>query len=143
MNTTTDTPRQPVEARKISDAKERMEFLPRHFGRHMLTVEDAVYTFMCHLVDQYTGGFWHFYELSNGGGYLAPEMGTEKVMVRVDGNGFSGEMSAEAAGITACLFALSHLSFQVHTDTISNHFYQLREFALEHPERRAIFAAID
>ena len=143
MNTTTDTPRQPVEARQITDAKERLNFLPRHFARHMLLVEDAVYAFMRHLVAQYTGGFWHYYELSNGGAYLAPEMGTEKVTVSVEGNGFSGEMSPEAAGITACLFALSHLSFQVRTETISNHFYQLREFALEHPEGRAILQAID
>jgi len=109
----------------------------------MLLVEDAVYAFMRHLVPEYKGGFWHFYELSNGGAYLAPQMGKEKVTVRVLGNGFEGEMTPDAAGITACLFALSHLSFQVQTETISNHFYQLREFALEHAEGRAILRAID
>jgi len=141
MNTTTDMPREPVQARKVTDARERLECLPRHFGRHQLIVEDAVYAFMRHLCAEYTGGFWHYFELSNGGFYMAPD--GQRLKVRVSGNGFSGEMSAEAAGITACLFALSHLSFQIRTEVISNHFYQLREFVLEHQERRAILAAID
>ena len=141
MNQPTDTPREPVTAREVTAPRERLECLPKHFGRHLLIVEDAVYSFMRHLSDQYTGGFWKYCELSNGGFYMAPE--GESFSMVVPGNGFSGTLTADAAGITACLFALSHLSFQFRTEVISNHFYQLREFALEHAERVAILAAID
>ena len=61
----------------------------------------------------------------------------------VDGNGFEGSMSADAAGIAACLFALSHLSFQIPDESIARHFHLLRDFALEHAEASAILAAID
>src|SRR5690348_14714857 len=94
MNTTTDAPREPVHARKVTDAKERLNCLPRHFGRHQLIVEDAVYAFMRHLCAEYDGGFWHYFELSNGGFYMAPD--GEPMEILVPGNGFSGEMSAEA-----------------------------------------------
>jgi Antirestriction protein len=59
-------------------------------------------------------------------------------------NGFEGSLSADAAGITVCLFAFSHLSFQQPSeDVFSRHFYALREFALDHQEAPGIFAAID
>jgi Antirestriction protein len=121
---------------------ERMQMLPRHFGRDMLTVEYAVHAFMRKLASEYRGGYWTFFELSNGGFYMAPE-GETTFHVSVDGNGFEGAMSADAAGITACLFALSHLSFQIRNDSIANHYHQLRDFALEHAEAGAILAAID
>ena len=38
----------------------------------MLTVEYAVYAFMRKLSNQYTGGYWSYLELSNGGFYMAP-----------------------------------------------------------------------
>jgi hypothetical protein len=57
--------------------------------------------------------------------------------------GFEGQMSADAAGITACLFALSHLSFQIQHENIENHYHQLRDCALEHAEAGVILAAID
>ena len=63
--------------------------------------------------------------------------------VSVDTNGFEGSMSADAAGITACLFALSHLSFQIQHESIAEHYHQLRDFALDHAEASAILAAID
>jgi hypothetical protein len=45
MNSSIDTTSQNIEAREIPNA-ERLQILPRHFGRHMLTVEYAVYAFM-------------------------------------------------------------------------------------------------
>jgi hypothetical protein len=140
MSTSPQCARQPIQAHQVPD-EARVETLPRHFGRHMLAVESAVYGFMRRLAQDYSGGYWHFYELSNGGFYMAPEY--EPLVLRVEGNGYTGRMSAEAAGITACLFAFSHLSFRVADEVISNHYYQLRDFALEHPEAGAILAAID
>ena len=53
-------------------------------------------------------------------------------------------MTADAAGITVCLFAFSHLSFEyLQTEVFARHFHWLRDFALGHAEARQIFAAID
>jgi hypothetical protein len=119
----------------------RMGTLPRHFGRHMLTVEGHIYDFLSQFCSAYHGGVWQFLELSNGGFYMSPPEDTYQL--QVDGNGFKGCMSADAAGITVCLFTFSHMSFGYATDIFSRHFYQLREFAQEHPEAALIFAAID
>jgi hypothetical protein len=130
-----------IEAHEISN-DERLDALPRHFGRDMLRVENAIYAFMRQLASSYCGGYWTFVELSNQGFYMAPQ--TEgRFPINVDGNGFEGEMSADAAGITACLFALSHLSFQVRNEQITGHYHLLREFAFEHEEASTILAAID
>ena len=128
-------------AREVPD-HERLHMLPKHFGRDMLTVESAIFAFMRKLCAGYSGGWWTYYELSNQGFYMAPR-GEALYAVTVDGNDFSGDLSADAAGITACLFALSHLSFRVHSDKIGEHFHLLRDFALEHPEASSILAAID
>jgi Antirestriction protein len=77
----------------------------------MLAVHDAVYRWMRRLAPEYSGGYWHFYELSNGGFYMAPEC--EPLLLRVEGNGYEGVMSSAAAGITACPFGFSHLSFGI------------------------------
>lgn len=119
----------------------RLATLPKHFGRHMLTVETRIYGFMAQFARTYSGGLWHFIELSNGGFYMRPP--DEAYELRVDSNGFEGRMSADAAGITVCLFAFSHLSFQYATDIFGQHFHWLREFAVSHAEAGSILAAID
>lgn len=120
----------------------RLDTLPRHFGARFLRVQDTVFEFMRQYATQYEGGFWEMWDLSNGGFYM--RTGTEPVRFRVPSNEFKGVMSADAAGITVCLFAYSHLSFQFPADSqLSRQFYLLRACALEHPEASLIFAAID
>lgn len=120
----------------------RMGTLPRHFGARLMTVEHTVYHFMSKFAADYKGGFWNFYELSNSGFYMAPQLPPMKLSI--ESNGFEGTLSADAAGITVCLFTFSHLSFQYpENEVFSRHFYALREFALDHPEAGLIFAAID
>ena len=140
MNTVAYHPRAPIEAQQVPDDT-RIHTLPRHFGQHMLIVEDAVYCWMRRLASEYSGGYWHFYELSNGGFYVAPDC--EPLLLRVEGNGYEGFMSSAAAGITACLFSFSHLSFRIADEVISAHYHLLRDFAVEHQEAGAILAAID
>ena len=121
----------------------RMSFLPRHFGRLMMQVESEVYTQMRELCEQYSGGYWHYVTLSNGGVFLKPA-DFEPLSIAVHSNDYRGTMSAEAAGITVTLFALSHLAFRYpDEEQLSDRFHQLREFASEHAEARDIFAAID
>jgi len=131
-----------VMATRVPDA-DRLDFLPTFFGtRLMMRGEAMVYDWMGQLCADYTGGFWNFWTLSNGGGYLAPS-NVDPMKLRVDGNGFEGEMSADAAGIVATLFTLSQLSIQTQQDAIGDLFHALREFAGEHAEAALIFGAID
>ena len=133
--------RTPVVAQQVDDS-ERMMALPRHFGQHLLIFEGAVYGFMRRFAADYDGAYWQFYELSNGGFYMSPDGGPFRFSV--DTNGYEGEMSADAAGVTVCLFACSHLSFRYsEAEVFGEHFHLLREFAAQHAEASAIFAAID
>lgn len=122
---------------------ERLDFLPRHFGRQMMAVEQHLLTRLAALSPDYTGGLWHMYDLSNGGCYLAPTDPAE-FRISVHGNDFDGTVSADAAGIIVTLFTLSELAFRTpHVEVLSERFHQLRDFAAEHAEARLIFRAID
>jgi hypothetical protein len=122
---------------------ERLDFLPKLFGvRLMLQGEHMVYGWMRALSPDYVGGYWDFYRLSNGGGYMAPKL-VGPVQIEVEGNGFSGSMSADAAGIVATLFALCNLAAQVREDAVIDLFHGLRGFAAEHAEASLIYSAID
>lgn len=121
---------------------ERLNFLPRVFGpRLMMRGEAAVFNWMSELCREYRGGFWDFVDLSNGGFYM--RLVTDKPLaIRVDGNGFDEAMSADAASIVASLFAINDLLFK-GADHLHDAYYQLRDFAMEHPEGRQILQAID
>jgi hypothetical protein len=130
-----------IGARRV-DESQRPRTLPRYFGDRMIKFESTVYDFMHRFAPDYLGGFWQFYDLSNGGFYMAPDRGTYRL--RVDSNGYEGDMSADAAGITVCLFTCSHLSFHdARNDLFAERFHQLREFVTQHSEAAEILAAID
>lgn len=119
----------------------RLGFLPRHFGSSFMSVERAVFGHMGGLCPSYAGGYWDFFDLSNGGCYLAPNSGAYALAAP---NGFGETLSGEVAGLIASLYAFSHLAFKYEaTEVFAERFHQLREFALEHSESRAIFAATD
>lgn len=128
----------------IVSESERMAAADRHFGlSYVLKLEPAVFRITEVLAVAYTGGYWEFHELSNGGFYMAPRFDTE-FQVRSE-NGYDCKLSPNALGITACLCAYSHLSFGGNgfAQICARHFHLLREYALSHPERAAILAVID
>ena len=139
MNTQTLT--SPVVASLVSD-HERVRTLPRHFGSHLLEAESTVFAWLRELSADYEGAYWHFYELSNGVFYMAPDV-SEPFRIEVMGNGYRGRMSADAAGITACLFAYSHLSFRFRDGPFGDHYAWLLDFAADHAEAAVILAATD
>ena len=108
-----------------------------------LRLEMFIYAMTSKLSDDYSGGYWHFYTLSNSGFYMAPS-GYSHFQVYSE-NGFEGFMSADALGITACLYAYSHLSFgeDEFSETCAMQYHLLREFMLDHAAARSILAAID
>ena len=127
--------------RKTKIADECMgNFLPSLFGMKCIKVEILVFSFMDYLSPDYKGGSWAFCRLSNGGFFMFPNR-AEPFCIKVNGNGFSGELSAEAAGIVACLFALC--AFAEESEQGAEHYHLLRDFAIDHPEAGLIFQAID
>lgn len=95
------------------------------------------------LCTAYTGGLWTYYAIAEGGHYAAPRMGNEQVLVSWAENWFEGSMTPDALGIVATLFALSSASFVSTDDRIARNFMALRDYAIEHPEAKQIFRAID
>ena len=64
----------------------------------------------------------------------------------VSPNGWEGFMSADAFGITVCLFAYSNLSFgnrEEFANACAQHYHWLREFSMDHGEAGEILAATD
>jgi hypothetical protein len=107
-------------------------------------IEPVVFSFAERASKDYKGGYWDFFSLSNNGFYMAPA-GDLPLHVLCE-NQFEGDLSAEAFGITACLYAYSNLSFSgpvAFTDICSDHYYLLRDFVMEHPEVREILSSTD
>ena len=123
----------------------RLDHADKVFGNYWwLAVEPTIFTFASKLSPEYQGGYWNFYELSNRGFYMAPVDDT--VFTVSSENGWRGTMSADTLGITACLYAYSHMSFSGNEDLAelcTRHYHLLREYMFEHAEVRAILAAVD
>lgn len=132
------------QAIKVAD-EARMGILPKYAGRRMIFVEASVFDFMRKLTDgQYTGGYWHMFELPGESGFfMVPDTEREDFDVLWPDNFYQGKMSPEAAGITACLYAFSHVAHATGDEKIEDLFYALREFAMGHPEAGEIMGAID
>jgi len=114
------------------------------FGLHFpLRLEPTIFNMAGMLAENYNGGFWQFYALPGGAFYMAPDV-DHGYEISCE-NGFEGTMSADAFGVTACLYAYSHLSFGEGTfaEVCADQYHRLREHALDHPEADAILAACD
>ena len=88
-------------------------------------------------------GYWDFYTLSNEGFYMTPS--EDRIFHVKCQNMYEGDLSADALGITSCLYAYSNLSFSL-TDMAreyARHYHLLREYMLDHPEVREILGATD
>ena len=128
--------------------EQRIGFWPQHFGSipQWMTLEPHIFAWMDLFCADYCGGIWQFYTLSNGGAFIAPEPDgddVEKWTLFNPMNGNDVEMSAEAAGIAACLMAYSHHAMRTECDAMTEHYYRLRDYALQHPEAHAILRIID
>jgi hypothetical protein len=130
-----------ITATSVPDTK-RNTFLTRHFDTHAGIVERQVYAQLRQLCPDYHGGHWEFYDLSNGGCYLAPTAAS-RYRVIVPGTQDEVSLSADATGITVTLFSLCRLSFRFPSMHVYvDRFDHLYHFSVAHPERRLISAAI-
>ncbi|EFE53414.1 antirestriction protein [Providencia rettgeri] len=125
--------------------RQRTHFWQTHFGnvKGFSTFEVVIFTTMGQFCEDYHGGYWEYCTLSNGGAFIYPDLNQEELMLFNPHNGNEAELSPEAAGIAVCLMMYSLWSFQTESDTLVDRFYQLRDYAAQHPERSAIFHLID
>ncbi|MGR7847158.1 antirestriction protein [Klebsiella aerogenes] len=128
--------------------EQRIVFWPQYFGNipQWIFIEPLIFAWMDRLCDAYCGGIWNLYTLSNGGAFMAPEPDADtcdKWTLFNSMNGNGAELTSEAAGIVACLMGYSHHACRTECDAMTEHYYRLRDFALNHPECSAIMHLID
>ena len=125
--------------------QQRLSHTAKRFGLDFpVQLEPTVYAFADRLAETYNGGYWEFYTLSNGGFYMAPK--TDDPFSVSCENGYEGELSADALGITVCLYAYSHLSFSHQpsfAQRCAQHYHWLRDYMMEHREAGSMLAAVD
>ncbi len=126
----------------------RLCFWPMHFGNvpQWILLEPRTFAWMERFCEDYSGGIWNFYSLSNGGAFMAPEASgnhDEKWTLFNSMNGNCAGISPEAAGIAVCLIEYSHHACRTECDAMTEHYYRLRDYALTHPECHAIMRIID
>ncbi len=125
--------------------EQRLDFWLNHFGqvKGWTTFEVVIFTTMGQFCDNYHGGYWEYGTLNNGGAFIYPDISDETLTLFNMHNGNEAEVSCEAAGIIVCLILYSIWSFKTESEVMCDRFYQLRDFALQHPESAAIFHLID
>ena len=97
-------------SRELVPITQRVSITARLFDiQFPLVLEPTIFAITGQLAKAYHGGYWDFFSLSTGGFYMAPDLHTRFSIVC--DNGFEGRLSADALGLTACLYAYSHLSF--------------------------------
>ncbi|HAV1581584.1 TPA: antirestriction protein [Enterobacter hormaechei subsp. steigerwaltii] len=124
----------------------RIGFWPQHFGSipQWITLEPRIFAWMDRLCADYHGGIWRFSTLSNGGPFMAPESEHDKTWALFNSmNGNGAELTSEAAGMVACLMAYNHHACRTECDAMTEHYYLLRDYALNHPECSAIMHLFD
>lgn len=130
-----------ITAKLVSEEK-RLEILPKYAGSRMIQLEAAIFDAMREYCRDYQGGYWYMYELTNGSFYMAPGR-DEMLPMSCAGNFYDGRMSADAAGIVACLVGMNRMAWKTREDRFIDLFFALRHFAAYHEESGEIFAAID
>ncbi|TDN69255.1 antirestriction protein [Paraburkholderia sp. BL10I2N1] len=99
--------------------RSRLSFYPYLFGeRAMMRGEALLFSWAEALSNDYRGGLWTFYHLSNGGAYAAPRGDLERLRVFMTGNGYEGEMSNDAFGVVCSMFALNHLMSEITDEAL-------------------------
>ncbi|HGF1391230.1 TPA: antirestriction protein [Klebsiella pneumoniae] len=129
----------------LVNSRGRSAFWRFYFGtvHHWQRLEGDIFNLMDKMCDVYQGAFWEFSILSNGGAFIWPDMLETSVRMFNPHNGNEAKLSPEAAGIAVCLMAYSIWSFKTEGPVLVEYFYQLRDYAIQHPEQTQIFRLID
>jgi len=130
------------------EGAQRLTFLPDLFGGDFMTSEASVYAYAHRYCPDYQGGFWQFYRLPDGGGFMVPDV--EKLIFCNADNWFEQTVSGEVPGIILTALILNHRSWHHSNhdhEELCRHFCrrheQLMSFADTHTESATIWRALD
>ncbi|WP_167017808.1 antirestriction protein [Candidatus Pantoea multigeneris] len=134
----------------VSRAHDRMKFWPELFGGFYAAAESSVYGWMSANCQGYEGGYWEYFSLNGGSGFAVPGFEGKKI-VRIRGNQFCGEVSAEAAGILATVFVFDRFIWQTSEKpeleplfkALCERKVKLMDYAETTKEAGAIFRVLD
>ncbi|MDN7880083.1 antirestriction protein [Burkholderia aenigmatica] len=130
----------PITASIVPD-DDRLDILLRTFGvQHVQRAEGLVFSWMRRLCQDYNGGYWDYWKTTNGGFFMAPSAAGA---VTLSSNMEDVELSSQAGGIVASLFAWGQLCNTTELDEHIELYHAVREFAREHAEGQRILALID
>ena len=138
----------PVSA-QLARAGQRLTFFEGFIG-HLAPKAPLLLThWMRSHSKDYAGGYWEYFYTSNGTCFAVPGFEGKKHF-QILSRGFSGEMSAEAAGVSAMLTVLKCLAWQTWSENGNdpligklNHLESaLWEYALTLDENRVICMAV-
>lgn len=128
-------------ARYLWPHKRRMYFYPTFIRKQAMQFEGMVFRYMEEYCTLYSGGYWNFYALSNGGFYIGLKQ-SGQIQVENPHNYYKGEISIDAACISINLLALCDSASNGDMQLIKA-FHHLRDYAKIHPESRDILRFID
>ena len=120
----------------------RATVLPQRFSGLFLIYETLVYRYMDKFCKDYQGGYWEFIDLNNGGFYMSLKI-PKCLSLIIEGNQFSGTVTADAASVIVNLFVLCELANEYKLDHLTEMYHALRDYACEHSEANKILQAID
>ena len=110
-------------------------------GERCEQLQNMIFSMYHRMSEDYRGGDWDWYRLSNGGVYVAPRIGGT-VSISCE-NMYRAEVSAQAAGLIACAMAYSYLSLAAGGDCYGRGYLLLFPYLAQQPDAACIFAALD
>ncbi|CCN40623.1 putative Antirestriction protein klcA [Vibrio nigripulchritudo FTn2] len=132
-------------ASTIVPSERRINFLPS-ITKHYYEFENALCQLMAFFCPDYSGAYWEYIELNNGGKFAFPK--GEKF--ELSNNHRSFELTPEAAGIVISLVALSSYSIATYeagdhaeSQKLGNIHAALFDYAITHDEINSIYTLID
>jgi hypothetical protein len=115
--------------RVLVPENQRMAITHKLFGTWFpMRLVPFIYNVTERLTEDYHGGYWEFYTLSNGGFYMA--LTGDRHYHAICENHYEGDLTADALGITSCLYSYSNLSFaapDAFADICFNHYPWLKD----------------
>lgn len=124
----------------------RHQFLPKYYRSAFMWAESLTYEYASRFIAGYSGGYWEFFELSNGAFFMAPS-GEDLLRLVVTDNYTDVEVSPEAAGIVVTLYTLNYLMHArvraAEKERFIELYCKLLDYVLDHKDGAAIRKAID
>ncbi|WP_346303628.1 antirestriction protein [Pantoea sp. Morm] len=134
---------------QLAQAGQRLTFFEGFIGHLAPKAPRLLTHWMRSHSRDYAGGYWEYFSTSNGACFAVPGFEGKKHF-QILSRGFSAEMSAEAAGVSAMLCVLKCLAWQTWSENGNdpligklNHLESaLWEYALTLDEKRVICLAV-